>query len=234
MIVLTAEIDVNTPVFVLGQSRLGSSVFVSGGVTTKKIDKRSILSCETEIRDRADLDKPSYGVISSGGHLSFKDTNNQFLWYANAKTLRGNEEVRIFLENTITKTKEKVGSYFVSSWDYDNDNHSVFVTLTDGIEEMQSQDFYASQSFMTNTNPTPLYNAYWNNLKASIQRRGWVFSGEEINKIEGIARNIFSTTFYNHKDNLWASQNKLCQLLGLHTFINKNGRVFVTTDLNWR
>lgn len=233
MIVLTAEIDVNAPVFVLGESLLGSSVFVKGGASTTRIDKRRILSCETQIRDRADLDKPSFGVVSNGGHLSFKDTNKQFLGFANAKLLRGNERVRIFLENTIAKSKELVGSYFVSKWDYDNDNATVSISFVDGIEDMQSKEFPSFEAYMLDVSPKTLYDAYWSRLKSFTEQRGWTFDGESAYKIQSITSKILSSTFYNYKENLWASQNKMCQLLGLNTFINKNGKIFVTTDLNW-
>jgi hypothetical protein len=236
MITLTAEIEVNganTSPFILGESPLGKSFFGEEILQAHFVNKTNILSCETEIRDRADIDKPSFGLISSGGTLSFKDPQKKFLNYANMKVLRGGEKVSIFLENTTAKAKEVVGNYFVKNWDYDNENFIVTVSFVDGIETiqektMQKQDYFASVKI-----PSSLYDAFWSRLHSTISSNGFHFNGEAKNKFDEITRKICSTTFYNEKDSVWASFNKISQLLGAHAFINKSGEIFVKTDLNW-
>lgn len=141
MITLTAEIKIpqeSKNPFIIGKGQLGFQRFGDFYYETEIIDKRNIISLESEIRDRADIDKPSFGLISSGGRLSFRDDNSRFLSYAQSGILKGNEKIEVFLNNTISETREQVGAYFANDWDYDNENHSVIVSFNDGLEEMQN------------------------------------------------------------------------------------------------
>lgn len=141
MIVLTAQMRIqgeNPLPFTLGVSELGSGALFGETIYEEvKFDRRNLLSLESEVKDRADIDKPSFGIISTGGSLSFKDNSSRFLNYANAGLLTEGIEIKIFLENTVKKTKKQVGQYYTTDWDYDNDNRSVSVSFSDDLEDLQ-------------------------------------------------------------------------------------------------
>lgn len=142
MITLTAEIEIgwsNINSFKLGESPLGGFLF---GETSDDyiINKSNILSCETEIRDRADIDKPSFGLISSGGSISFNDRNKVFLQLYEDGVFGSKNKVFFYIENTITKARQLVATHYIDNVDYDIENNVVNVQTTDGLERLQNID----------------------------------------------------------------------------------------------
>jgi hypothetical protein len=190
---------------------------------TFAVGKESILSCETEIRERADVDKPSFGLISNGGNISFKDHNSRFLGYANAGLLTDGVKIDIFLENTITKNREQVGSYFSTDWDYDNDNRSVSVSFDDGLKNLQNilvEDYdkreikeeYAKDIF------------YY--LKEKSKENGNIVYADPYYS-EFVLKDFIIKYPYIKNGTLWSQWNKFCQAFLSSMFVGKYGYIEV-------
>ena len=118
MITLTAEIEINGKVIPLNNKR--------------------IISISANSFDRSDITRPSYGIISNTGELEFNDFDSEFLNYANQRLLTSDLPVSIFLNNTLYKTtRQQIGKFQTRSWNYDNNNKRVSVSLKDDLEEWQ-------------------------------------------------------------------------------------------------
>jgi hypothetical protein len=139
MISLVAEIKVvtdNSSPFVFGQSKLGDALFGETVNISKRIDKRSILSCNSEIKSTGDVEVPWFGMVSCGGNISFKDYDKQFLKYAENGILTSGNKINIFIENG-KNAEQLVGTYFTTKWEYDMNSRSVSVSFSDGLDKLQ-------------------------------------------------------------------------------------------------
>lgn len=230
MIKLTAEIEIkstNDNPFRVGESQLGGLLFGNEIETIQKIDNRNILSCESSIEDVADEKTFSVGLNSSGGRISFSDPNLRFLHYANNRILKGNEKTTIFIENTISKTREKVGEYFASNWNYNNDNRIVDVSIYDGLEELQEIEFdgfYLNYDTMSNRNIGYIYNELQKAVPTKYKMQG-------IDKIDTNTQKMMYNTYINvpflEAGNFWSQFNKISNLCLLRMYKTKDGETTV-------
>ena len=108
--------------FMLGVSRLGGRCAIWKNDYEVKFDRRNLLSLESEVKDRADIDKPSFGIISTGWSLSFKDIHSRIFWTMQTQGFLWGIGNKDFLEGTIKKTKKSKSVILLYRWDYDNDN----------------------------------------------------------------------------------------------------------------
>jgi hypothetical protein len=234
MIYLYANINFNIATektFILGKSKLGEGVL--GFVPAVEIiDKRKILSLNFEIKDRDNDKRPSFGVISNGGNISFNDTDGKFLEYANKGFLRGNEKIEIFLRNSLSKTQEQVGAFYCYDWNYDNNDRSVSVSFKDRLEywqEIEMPEIELDES----AEPQKI-TKYYEDLKTLAQENGFSFVISEEEKIkQDVLDKITSSTFYRDAANLWSNFNKICEVGGFHIFSGKIGEVHIGEELNW-
>ena len=142
MITLTARMNIkgdNPLPFRIGSSELGGNGLFGVAVDVEAVfDRRNMLSIDNSIMALGDIQLPSFGIISNGGSLSFKDNHSRFLGYANAGLLKEGIQIAIYINDTQKKSKRIVGTYFSTDWEYDNDNKSVSVRFKDDMEEWQS------------------------------------------------------------------------------------------------
>ena len=232
MITLTAQMRIrseNPFPFTIGVSSFGD-----GSLLGEKIDERvnfdgkNILSIESEIVDRGNIEQPSYGIVSNGGNMSFKDSNSRFLEMANAGFLKDGHEVKVFLENTISKRGVQVGNYYTSDWDYDNDNKSVSVSFKDKLEEWQ--EINIDEIPLSNSGETLNMYYFFDILKKEAENRGFVFVLDE-SAINAMTKTQ-SDTFYMESGTLWSNFVKICEICCIYMYQDKNGKVFVFSDFN--
>jgi hypothetical protein len=220
MIVLTAEIEIkgeNTSPFVLRESQLGCSTFGTNIDTTFVVDKRNILSLESEIRDRADVDKPSFGVISSGGSLSMKDNNKILLNYANLGLLTEGLAIRIFLNNTITKHSKPIGIYYICDLHYDNDNRSLTISFNDRLEDLQNITVLPNPIVKTQSMRKILVPVLYNNLPA-----GYTFEITDMAD-ERLSNTVCKYPYFDSERSLWFYISQVCKICGLFVYKNEQG-----------
>jgi hypothetical protein len=228
MINLTAQMRIqgeNPSPFRLGVSRLGENLLGEKIDNTEVINKRNILSLDSEIRDRADIDKPSFGLISSGGRLSFRDDNSRFLGYAKNGILKGNEPITVFLNNTISKTREQVGKRFATDWDYDNDSHSVSVSFSDDLQKMQDipVDFIEIYD-MENPREVRMDEIYSILHKKTPSQYNMLAFEELDEETKLVLRSTSIAIPYIEKASLWRQWEKVCYNCLLQISIRKDGR----------
>ena len=220
MIVLTAEIEIkgeNASPFVLDESQLGYSTFGTSVDTTFVVDKRNILSLESEIRDRADVDKPSFGVISSGGRLTVKDHNKILLDYATIGMLTEGVAIRVFLNNTVTKHSKQIGIYYIDDVHYDNDNRSVSVSYNDGLEDLQNITVLPDPIVKSQSMRQILVNVLSNHLPL-----GSIFEITEIAD-ERLSKTVCQYPYFDTERSLWYYISQVCTICGLFAYKNDQG-----------
>ncbi len=226
MIELNAEIQIkkeNKYPFRIGFSKLGEDLFGKDIDRTEKINKRNILSLDSEIRDRAEKNKPNFGLISSGGALSFKDNNKVFLKYANTKLLDGNEKVLVFLENKLAKNREKVGEYYTQNWKYDNNNGVVSVSLIDGLEDMQNKNI-GDISLLNEQEEKTLYDFYLM-VKASLEENGYKLKEISENLTE-FMKNVSVKYPYFSRNSAWNYLLKISTACMANSYKGKDGLIY--------
>lgn len=226
MITLTAEINlkgkINYP-FILGESTIDHSFFgYDYHYMTEIIDKKNIISMESEIRDRAEIGNPSFGLISSGGKLSFRDIDSVFLNHLEDKGTKGNDEIIIYLNNEATNAKEQVGSYFITNWEYDKENMIVSASFSDNITDAQGEFFNSKNSVSEETAENLIIYAF-NNSKVLFYEESEEF------------KEILSNTKIKYpilKDlNVWSLTNSVCGVCGLCCYKNKKGETSFSKSL---
>ena len=191
------------------------------------IDRRNLISLNRNISSRADGSLPSYGIKSNTGNIKFTDINGEILEYAENLLLISDLKVEIFINNTLNKTNEQVGSYRTQYWDYDNDNRTVSVSLKDDLEEWQDisidgfdYDPRNPYKVLANGSMGNLYKWLWNVTPEKYQM-------VEFDDLDEITKNILTSTVIKYpllnSSTLWSQWHKLCVVCGLYIYKNNKG-----------
>lgn len=239
MITLTAQMRIqgeNPLPFALGVSELGGGALFGETIYEEvKFDRRNLISIESEVKDRADIDKPSFGIISTGGSLSFKDNSSRFLNYANAGLLTEGIGITLSFENTVKKTKNQVGLYYTTDWDYDNDSRSVSVSFKDDLEEWQ--DIQVNGFDYDPRNP---FKVIAEGKMSNVYR--WLYNVTptkyKMISFDGLdekTRTILEETKLQYpllkNGTLWSQWSKLCEVCGLRIYKNMVGNTTCNTGV---
>lgn len=229
MITLTANIQINAPnpiPFFLGRSSLGASYLGESISTETIIDRKNIISIQSNKFERSDIKLPSFGIISNTANLEFNDVNGRFLEYANLGILKGGIPVRIFLQNTLVESSQKVIDVKeTDTWDYDNDNRVASVSLKDDLEEWQDVNVGAIDYDPRNPEHKPfkwLYTHLWEFTNPNYR----MLSFEELDTdTQNILQNTYTQYPLIKSGSLWEQWTKLCEVCQLHIYKDNNGVV---------
>lgn len=208
MITLTAEIEINGKVILLNNKR--------------------IISISSKIFDRSDITRPSYGIISNTGELEFNDFNSEFLNYANQRLLTSDLPVSIFLNNTLYKTNQQIGKFQTRSWNYDNNNKRVSVSLKDDLEEWQDIPIVGI-SYNPIYNETLPMSYYYGYLYSKTPKK---YQMSHFNELDPKTQSILTETKIEYemlKDgNLWEQWRKICEVCALYIYKKREGKTICT------
>lgn len=187
------------------------------------IDYRNLISINRSIFDRGDLKLPSWGILSNVGSLEFIDTNYEVRDYVEQELLVAGSKIKITLNNTLANTKEEIGIFYSDSWNYDNDNRKVTVSLKDDLEEWQNilLDEYSLKEDQT------MYDVYL--YLVSKTPKKWQFYLDEETKI--FLQSITCKYTYLNSSNLWSQWAKLCEIGMLHIYKNNENKVVVKKSM---
>lgn len=199
-----------------------------------KIDRRHLLDCEATITDRGDINVPSYGVISSSASFSFNDIDEGgskvFLNYALQNKLKKGQKVEFYLKNTVDGDKEYKGelqgSWLTSSWDYSNDNFTVFVSLVDGLEKWQEINTPAIAIDVDKIEAKPF--AYVYEKLRGVSSRGGLLVSPISDLDDETKHHLYTSTFqypFLEANNYWAQWENFAQATQTHIYKGKNGVV---------
>lgn len=223
MITLTAKMRIqgeNLLPFVIGESAIGDFKMLGDYIVVDvDFDKRNLISLESGISSRGDTENPRGGIISNAGSISFRDTNFRFRNYAIAGLLKDGIKTEIFLGNSLKNTRSLVGTYYTSDWDYDNENHTVSVSLKDDLEEWQDiqVEELKLQSEMT-------ISGILDYLKGKTPSK---FVFEETPVL--ISLSTICKFPYLESGSLWAQWEKICEIAQLCIYKNEENNVVISS-----
>ena len=187
------------------------------------IDYTRLIHLSAEKVYRSDFNKPSFGIVSSSGDLSFLDENKTILGQIN----RGQQCV-FRVENTETLSIYNFAELLVSELDYDNYNRTTKIKLIDELIEWQNI-YVEGFSYKTDA-PTEILQ---NRTAADLYK--WLYdkTPEKYNmqsfaELDDATSDILTNTLikypYLNGASLWAQWNKLCQLCGLYICKGNNSK----------
>lgn len=191
------------------------------------IDYRNLISLNRSITYRADNKLPSYGIISNTGNLEFNDLNGEIRDYAEQMLLTSDLKVKITLNNTLANTHEQVGIFETETWDYDNDNRSVSVSLKDDLEEWQdiNIDSFFVDPISPNAKSDGTMRSIYNWLKSKTPQK---YEMLPFYNLDDRTKTILIDTIvlypFVKSGTLWEQWTKLCQVCGLYIYKNNEGK----------
>jgi hypothetical protein len=226
MITLTAKMRIqgeNPIPFVIGESAIGDYNMIGDYIVSDvKFDKRNLISLESGISSRGDLEMPRGGIISNAGSISFRDTNFRFRNYANAGLLKNGIKTEIFLNNSLKDKHSLVGTYYTSDWNYDNENQTVSVSLKDDLEEWQ--DIQVGEMKLK---PEMTVLEILNYIKARTPSK---FTFEETPLL--ISLTTICKFPYLQSGSLWSQWEKICEIAQLCIYKNEENNVVISSIFN--
>lgn len=192
---------------------------------TIDVDRKTMLSMETNSSDRDGVATPSFGLISNGGSMQFKDLNGELYDYAEQQLLSNGVLVDIYLFDTIHKNRELVGSFYSSDWDYDSDNRSVYLKYKDDLEELQEIIFDRIDYDFDKMAEKTLRWFYEKLFSATPQKYGFPEFENLDEKTKIHLENTKIKYPYLERVSLWGAWEKLCVVGMLHIYKEKGNTI---------
>lgn len=182
---------------------------------TVKIDRSNTLSLESSITDRSDIKLPSWGIISNGGRIEFKDTNGEIKDYAEQGFLQEGLPCKIYLKDTISKFKQAVGSFYTTNWEYDYEKKTATTTLSDALLELQNTNSGEILSEVNDTIKSILDGVY---LSTNFK-----IDSETVTHLT----NTKVPFRYLHSGSKWSKLQEICTAAQCYIYADKNGDIIM-------
>ena len=189
------------------------------------IDYRTLISCDSTIFDRSDVGKPSWGIFSNTGNITFNDVHGIVEYFADQQLLASGVPVEFHLKNTLTGKTQKVGTFFTAKWNYDSDNREVSVLLKDDLEEWQDIEIapviYDPRTPISKTFEW-FYNYLWDKTNSNYPMLSYDELDADTKKV--LSKNEIQYPLLK-AGTLWQQWNKLCTVCQLDIYKDENGIV---------
>ena len=192
------------------------------------IDKHNLIELSTKIDSRANIESPSYGIISNSGAVTIKDDAfGSIAKYARSGLLAKKGEIEIFLIDTLSKKKEIVATFQTTSWRYDSDAKNAAAEFKDDLEAWQdieidsiSYNFKNPYGIVQQGKAKYLYEWLWEQTPSNM------LSFYQLDtKTKDILENTIIKYPMLNAGNLWAQWTKLCEICMLYIYKNSQGIV---------
>ncbi len=208
-----------------------NSPFVISSVYTNlsiELDDTNLLDFERTIMDRSDVKRPSFGIISNTGSLSFIDKDGEVKDYIAQQIISSQNVISAYLVNTETNAREQIAYFNTEQWSYNNSQSLVNVSLKDDLEEWQDINVPAVEYTPTVSTPKTaewFYKYLWQFMQDSGLQKYKMLSFDEL---DSETKAVLSSTTIQYplleSASLWAQWDKLCQLCFLHIYKRNDGR----------
>lgn len=189
-----------------------------------EINRKNLIRLEGSIFDRADLRLPSFGIISNNGSIEFNDTSGKVLEYADKVMLTKGLKCEIYLGNSLAKNVNcLIGTYKTDEWRYDNENHSVSVSIKDDLEEWQDINV-AGVTYDPSKPEAKPFSWVFNILYPKTTEK---YNMQHYSDADTQTRYVLDNTYLQYPmiegGSLWAQWTKLCQACQMHIYKSQNG-----------
>lgn len=217
-------------------NKSGSPLVISSIYTDLSIDldETNLLDFERTIMDRSDIKKPSYGIISNTGSLSFIDKDGEVADYIAQQIISSQNVISAYLENTETGAKEQIAYFNTQSWSYNNSQSLVDVQLKDDLEEWQDINVPAINYVPTVSAPKTAEWFYRYLYQFMVDNKLDKYKMLSFEELDETTKTVLSGTTIQYplleSSNLWNEWGKLCQLCFLHIYKRNDGRTTCVSD----
>lgn len=208
---------------------LTANIVLADG-TKIPLNNRNLLSLDFEISDRADMILPSWGIISNGGNFSFIDYNGRIKDLASGLKLKSGTKINIYLNDTISGSMASIGEFFASKWNYDNDNSTVSVSITDGLQRMQDINIVPLEfNPITNGEGYNYAKQIYDFLQEQTEANGFRMVATSSSSFNSATLEHLNKCYikypYIKETNLWRAWQNFAEAFQLHIFKNMNGQI---------
>jgi hypothetical protein len=218
------------PIYISNWNTPNSPLVISGIYVNLSINvnKTNIISIDASLFSKSDIKKPSYGIYSSSGNISFKDIDGEIADYAEQRLLTSNSKVELFLENTLANCSQKVAEFYTAEWQYDALTKEANVTMKDELEEWQDINvegfiYDPRTPFKTIRNGSFRYLYDWLH-KATPSKYRMI----SYNELDESTRNVLSNTKisypYLKEASLWNQWQKVCEVCKSYIYKDNQGK----------
>lgn len=196
-----------------------------------KINRRSIISLETNFETRDDYSTPSYGIISSNGSADFTDPTGFWLSMIKQKKLYHNvgNKISIKVNDNLAKSEALVAERFINEATYNSSSKTVSIGFADLLESLQDIDVPARLNYRKSEEQAEgdvsgldLYEF------VKEQTIGFGFEFEELD--EETYDFLRRCAFYYaplEEGTLWSRWDTLCQIFALHIYASPTNKIVV-------
>lgn len=198
-------------------NELTAKIYISASETLE-INRNNVLSVSRNTTDRADYKLPTFGIISNTSEIEFNDVNGKVLQYANDLKLQEGLDCEIYLKNSIYNKNKVVGIYKTATWNYDNNNKKVSVSLKDDLEEWQDINVEGFGYDAKNRKSQTLY-IFYEYLRGKTPTKYNMLAFNELDdNTKAILNNITIMYPMLKSGSLWQQWTKLCQVAQAHIY----------------
>lgn len=186
-----------------------------------EFDYDKLADLEAQHLDRANIEEPSYGIYSNTGSMRIIDSNGEIKRYAEKRILRNGLKLTITLSNTLTDTKQVVGVYNTTDWDYDYINNEATCTLGEDLEELQEIQFGGIPlEIGVSKTGKDIYDKLH---EATPEKFKFIAFSELSTKAQNRLKNIKTSRMFMEGGSLWAEWTKLCEISRGHIINSFDG-----------
>lgn len=211
----------NTHTITISNWNTPNSPFVISSIYTDlsiELDDTNLLDFERTIMDRSDIERPSYGIISNTGSLSFIDKDGEVADYISQQLVSSENVITAYLENTATGAKEQIAYFNTQSWSYNNSQSLVNVSLKDDLEEWQDINI-PEIYFDLKSQQSKTLKYFYDYLYEKTPEKYKMLSFDKLDeKTKDILQNTIIRYPYLEKGSLWRQWSKLCEVAQLHIY----------------
>jgi hypothetical protein len=219
--------DVNSGVIYIRDWNAPNRPLVIQGIYSSldiNIDYKNLIDAQTSMYDRGNFKEPDFGVFSNDGVLSFNDKNGEVKDYVELGLLTEGASVDVYINNSLAgRTPLKIGKFYTQRWEYDNDNKSVSVRISDDLLEWQ------------NISISPLKYSYADQTAKSFayiyeylySQTSKKYNMPTFAELDTNTQNVLNSSYIKYpfvsKNTLWSAWQKLCEVCQLHIYKDGNG-----------
>lgn len=199
---------------------LTAKIYVSA-TETIEINQENMKSIKRNISDRESVDKPSWGIVSNRGEISFYDPYGQVLDLIESQKLDTSIKIEVFINNTLAKVQKSLGEFYSEKWKYDNNSRLVNVTIKDDLQEWQ-EIIISNEPLFKNFNYLDIY--YW--LRVHTPSKFNISVSEEVLEYLGKITETSDSLLFG--STLWSFWEQFCEATMLHIYKNDKGEVVIS------
>lgn len=188
------------------------------------LDERSITGFEYNIYDREYNDKPSYGIVSSSGTISYNDTDRQTIDYIRSNFIDKYCSVSVYISNNLYSTKHIIAKTYTRDWEYDNNNFEVTVSLQDDLDKMQQYEFLGLKYSGDGMTGKQIYNYLYDSTPDE-------FIFPEFDDLDEETKSFLTSSKINfpymEKSSVWSAWDKFAKAFCCKIYKNNNDKIIV-------